>query len=496
MNRLYSRLLFSYILTVVVTLMVIGGALLLLWHSRPVPAGNLYQRLGDIARGAALRLAEEAENSERLDPAQALAVLRRIAETSELRLLVISEDPKHVLFDSREKIPRDQPVPDYQINPQHSQPPMVAGSFTDPEDKLTWLFIGWPFEPDRPRPDFLPPRPKDRLILLAIPMPQPSLSVTLQNFGEEIVVPMIQAGMVGVFVSVVLAALIARSVAKPLQQTAQAAQAVADGHLDQQLPEEGPTEVQTLARSFNHMTNAVKASQQTQRDFVANVSHDLRTPLTVIQGFSQAILDSATESPERAATVIHDEAARMSRMVQDLLDLARLESGQLQMTYAQVNPELLLQTVAGRFALYAESQNIMLKIDIDDDLPVITGDGDRLAQVLTNLVDNALKHTPAGGTVTLSGTYVEQNGAVELAVSDTGKGIPQEDLSRIFERFYQVDKARTRDKHRKGAGLGLAISKEIVSAHGGSIHAESVVGLGSRFVVRLPTSRETASGGQ
>jgi signal transduction histidine kinase len=294
-------------------------------------------------------------------------------------------------------------------------------------------------------------------------------------------------------VAMALAALIARSVARPLQQTAKAAEAVAEGDLDQQVPVTGPAEVRIVARAFNHMTQAVKTSQQTQRDFLANVSHDLRTPLTSIQGFSQAILDGTAATPEastRAASIIHDEASRLTRMVHTLLDLARLESGQFRMEYANVNPADILKTVGTQLALRAEEKGITLDDQVPD-LPNVTGDGDRLAQVFMNLVDNAIKHTPGGGTVTLGGELTRgQNGfdGIALSVADTGEGIPQEDLSRIFERFYQVDKSRGRRKS-KGAGLGLAITREIVEAHGGHIRAESAVGLGSRFVVWLPLPR-------
>ncbi|MBN1287574.1 MAG: HAMP domain-containing protein [Anaerolineae bacterium] len=493
MNRLYTRLLLSYTLIILVTLAVIGGALVLFLRSGPVPATGVYQRLNDLARGAAAYL-NDGESERPRSLAQILDNLRELSEATELRILVASEDGKRVFFDSLNHIASGQPLPEYRVDPQRSGPNLVLGEFTDPEDQSKWLFIARLPGANLLRPEGGPRPDSRRFILLAMPMPEPSLGLTLQPFGDELIMTLVQAGLVGLVVAVVLAALIARSVARPLQQTARAAEAVAAGDLNQQVPEEGPTEVRTLAHTFNHMTHAVQAGQQAQRDFVANVSHDLRTPLTAIKGFSQAILDGAAASPDgvaRAASIIHDESARMVRMVEELLDLARLESGQLRMERAVVSPARLLRTVADRFTLQAQAQEVELKTDLPDDLPDIVGDGDRLVQVFANLVDNALKYTPAGGTVTLSGAASERaQGArgVELAVSDTGAGIPQADLARIFERFYQVDKARARDARRQGTGLGLAISKEIVAAHGGVIHAESVTGLGSRFVVWLPVS--------
>jgi two-component system sensor histidine kinase ResE len=182
----------------------------------------------------------------------------------------------------------------------------------------------------------------------------------------------------------------------------------------------------------------------------------------------------------------------MGRMVTELLDLARIESGQAVMRREPVNPKPLLENIIAGFHLRAEEAKVILTSQIGD-LPSVIGDGDRLAQVFANLLDNAIKHTPVGGKVMVAAELVTPSGmqrcrkpgprAIEVAVSDSGTGIPPEDLSRVFERFYQVDKSRV---HTGSVGLGLAIAREIVEAHGGSIKAESIVGLGTRFVVELP----------
>jgi signal transduction histidine kinase len=183
----------------------------------------------------------------------------------------------------------------------------------------------------------------------------------------------------------------------------------------------------------------------------------------------------------------------MSRMVSELLDLARIESGQIVMRREAVHLDAVLCDCLDKLVLRAQQSGIKLEAQMPGDLPIITGDGDRLAQVFTNLLDNALKHTPEGGRVmvaarSLSGSSIVRRGrtwpaGIEVAVADTGSGIPPEDLGRIFERFYQVDKSRPRGG---GLGLGLAIVKQIVEAHYGMIRAESVLGLGTRFVVTLP----------
>jgi signal transduction histidine kinase len=310
-----------------------------------------------------------------------------------------------------------------------------------------------------------------------------------------------QVGLAAFAVSVLLAVAIARSIARPLQRVASAAKEVASGNYDLHLDITSPDEVRSLATSFNTMTRAVKASQQAQRDFVTNVSHELKTPLTSIQGFSQAIQDGTASDPEaiqQAAGVIYDEASRMARMVSQLLDLAKIEAGQIVMAREAVDLGAVLESCVEKLTPQAAQGDVSLTFDVSQlprdvsltfdvsQLPLgarVTGDGDRLAQVFIVLLDNALKHTPSGGQVSVA-AHCPNASQVSVSVSDTGPGIPAEDLSRIFERFYQVDKSRARK--RGGAGLGLAIAKEIVTAHGGEIVAESIVGMGSKFTVRLP----------
>jgi signal transduction histidine kinase len=304
-----------------------------------------------------------------------------------------------------------------------------------------------------------------------------------------------QVGLVAFVVSVLLAVVIARSIARPLQRVAVAAKEVASGNYDLHLDITSPDEVRSLATSFNTMTQAVKASQQAQRDFVTNVSHELKTPLTSIQGFSQAIHDgtaSDAEAIEQAAGVIHDEASRMARMVSQLLDLAKIEAGQVVMAREAIDLVAVLESCVQKLMPQAAQGDVSLTSDVSQ-LPLgawVTGDGDRLAQVFIVLLDNALKHTPSGGQVSVA-AHCPNASQVSVSVSDTGPGIPTEDLSRIFERFYQVDKSRARK--RGGAGLGLAIAKEIVTAHGGEIVAESIVGMGSKFTVRLPMASPSTS---
>jgi signal transduction histidine kinase len=304
-----------------------------------------------------------------------------------------------------------------------------------------------------------------------------------QFLVENFLSPLVGAACVGIFVSILMALLIAWWITNSLHKFSEAARGVAGGNLDQTVPTNGPTEVASLAHSFNDMVVRVRSGQQAQRDLVANVSHELKTPLTSIQGFSQAILDNATD-PARAAQIINDEAGRMRRLVDGLLDLARLDSGQAALQRGPTDLTPILQSVAEKLSLRATEKQITLKTDIQR-LPLIVADGDRLAQVFTNLLDNALKHTPANGAVSLVARPDPPTGFISILITDSGAGIPAADLPRIFERFYRVDKSRAAGQ---GYGIGLAITKEIIQAHGGTIAVESVLGLGTKFTVRLPVA--------
>jgi signal transduction histidine kinase len=364
------------------------------------------------------------------------------------------------------------------LRPQPQPPPAQRsqGAFTAPDGRQ-WLFIA----------QVLPGIEGQRQTLVFTSRPIRLLA--LAWFADNILRPLVQAGLVALVLSVLLALLIRRSVSKPLQRVASAAEAIARGEGSTRAPVSGPTEVRALAHTFNQMVDQVEAAQRSQRDFVANVSHELKTPLTSIQGFSQALLDGTASTPEtttRAARVIHSEAERMRRLVDELLILARFDAGQMKLARDQVEIDSLLQSCTEKLAPQAQAAGVTLELETPEQLTV-TGDADRLAQVFTNLLDNSVAHTPAEGKVTITAYSATEN-AVEVTVTDTGAGIPAGVLSRIFERFYQVDKARSRE-HGRGAGLGLAITKEIVEAHGGTITVESVEGLGSKFTVRLPAPR-------
>lgn len=228
-----------------------------------------------------------------------------------------------------------------------------------------------------------------------------------------------------------------------------------------------------------------------RKDFVANVSHELRTPLSMLQGYSEALLDDIASTPEERkelAQIIHDESLRMGRLVQDLLDLARMESGKLELHFREVELRTMLRRVYRKFFALSRERGLELELNMpENDIVLHSADEDRLEQVMTNLLDNAIRHTPAGGRISVKVKEVREAGRdwVRIDVEDTGQGIPPEDLPFIFERFYKADKARKRGSSG-GTGLGLAIVKNIVDAHHGTIDAASEPGKGTTFMIKLP----------
>jgi signal transduction histidine kinase len=485
-STLRARLLSSYLIVILVCLTLAG--LTLIFLARPIQ-----QRLAAIRLSAQVALAVprvQAMLERGLAPGQ---IAERLAPTIGRR------GARMLLLDSRGQILGDtqgvwtgQSVSDIPLTSEEQ--PQASGTLTGPDgSRLTYVgrlarqgAAGSP------------------VWITAVASSPRTPAALLGELGQGL----LAAGVMALILSLLLAAIIARSVAKPLRQIAQAAEAVAAGDYDQKLDIQQPQEVRILAESFEAMAQQVKASQQAMRDLLANVSHDLKTPLTSIQGFAQALLEGAAQDEatrQRAASIIYEEASRMVRMVEELLDLARFESGEMALDQRLVDLGQLVGGLVQALAPVAAKKQVTLNADMPE-LPSVLGDGDRLAQVFANLLDNALKYTSAGDRVQVTAQVLKAQprprrasvrahpddstqvslraDLVEISIADTGRGIPVEDLPRIFERFYQADKARR--SGRRGSGLGLAIAKEIVEAHGGRIGVESVEGLGTRFRVALP----------
>jgi len=304
--------------------------------------------------------------------------------------------------------------------------------------------------------------------------------------------------------------LLSRQLVRRLERLSGAVEAVASGRLDQRVEEGRDDEVGQLARRFNVMaerlattvaaldarTREAEAALAAKRELVANVSHELRTPLASISGHAESLLmlgdRASAERREESLSVLHREARQLSRIVDDLFLLSTTEAGGLPLSIRDVDIAGILQDVTATFRPLARREgHITIVCDVERGLPPARGDRERIIQVLGNLVRNALRFTAEGGIVSLRAARADA--MIRVTVEDTGQGIPPEQLARIFERFYRGDEAR--DRASGGAGLGLAIVRELVEAMGGSVQAESTVGEGSRFMFTLPTAAPTTPAG-
>jgi two-component system OmpR family sensor kinase/two-component system sensor histidine kinase BaeS len=284
-----------------------------------------------------------------------------------------------------------------------------------------------------------------------------------------------------------------RGIATPLAGVMAAADAVAEGDLSVRVPEGGPGEFSRLARSFNRMVQELERSDQQRRNLTADVAHELRTPLHIIQGNLEGVLDGVYDpTPEHVEATL-DETRLLARLVEDLRTLSLAEAGQLPLHLEEIDLCELLADARTSFSGQAEARGVSLVatlrgVDVEDPArppcPALTADLGRLDQILGNLLSNALRHTPDGGTVALRADASADG--VRIEVSDTGEGIPAEDLPYIFDRFWRGDRGRSRSGSGGGSGLGLAITRQLVRAHGGRISVESRPGQGTTFTVELP----------
>lgn len=333
----------------------------------------------------------------------------------------------------------------------------------------------------------LPPEEQQRqgLCCIAVALVGESRSAVLGDLAPNLLL----AGGIALVVASLVGFLVSRSIYRPIQRVAAASRSVARGQLQQRVDVGGSQEAQELATSFNQMTEEVERQQTALRDFLANVSHDLQTPLTSINGFSQALMDDVVKGDEQrnAYRIIEDESRRLLRLVEGLLDLSRIEAGQVQVESKPVEVSSLLDHVGELFTLRAQELDVNLSVS-SSDVGDVLGDWDRLDQVLGNLVDNALRHTPPGGDVQLSARR-ESRSSVSIAVADTGVGIPEEAIPNLFDRYYKSD----RPGAQGGTGLGLAIARELVRAQGGEIRVSSEQGIGTTFHIVLQTARDAMS---
>lgn len=489
-GTLQHRLLFTHILVTVIVLFV--AALLVLIIQAPLRLENMVQRMAEWLQPtitlARSNFTDALSDTDSASADRFLDYLRSQADAQNARILLVTEPGGVIIFDSEDRLTESAWSPgtrrSFNISPRRMRPdhmmPMMneatRGAVT--LEASEWYFVATMLLPL-----------SDGSVEMVVLKPQPGMLGTMWEAVTELPRGILLGGLLALALTIfLLSRWTAGSVTHSLAPLMTGTQALAGGNLAYRVDTTHVSlnEVHALAASFNQMADRVQQSQRAQRDFIANVSHDLKTPLTSIQGFSQALLDGTAASPEvqqRAALIISQEAQRLTNLVEEVIDLARLEDGRLQLHLERVDPNEIGAEVVESFAPRYEVSGVALVWTPTPTVSTILADAARLRRALTNLLDNALEHTPTGGAVTLAVETAAGGAQVRFTVTDTGAGIPSAELERIWERFYRVDRART---HRNGSGLGLAIVKEIVEAHGGTVGVASTEGQGSRFWLTLP----------
>ena len=492
LNQLQTRLILTHMVVAVAVLMV--AAMILLILQAPLRLENMVQRMTEWLQPT-ITLARnnfaEALTKENSDATtRFLDYLRSQADAQNARILLVTQPDATIIFDTEGRLVDATWAPgprrEFSFSPRRMRPgamlPMMNAATRGAvklEDE-SWYYVATTLLPLH-----------DGSLELVVLKPQPGLLRSMWESIVELPGGVLIAGLLALALAIfLLSRWTAGAVTQSLAPLIEGTQAVADGNLAFRVDTSHVSlnEVHALATSFNQMADRVQQSQRAQRDFIANVSHDLKTPLTSIQGFSQALLDGTAASPEaqqRAALIINQEAQRLTNLVEEVIDLARLEEGRL-----QLHPQPLVVNEIGAEVVESlrpryEVSGVQLNWLPTATPVVLRADAARLRRALTNLLDNALEHTPPGGAVTLAVASTAGGAQVQFTVTDSGAGIPPSELERIWERFYRVDRART---HRNGSGLGLAIVKEIVEAHGGAVGVASTVGQGSRFWFTLPVN--------
>lgn len=465
-----ARLLAGFGIVIVLTLFLSASAFILLLRQQQAEAAQ--QRIGILVEP----ITTEAQRMQLLGwsrPAISKS-LGEIATYYDIRILMLDPSDR-VVIDTE---PRQQAI-GLTLDLPESAPTEIGGRMepfqsvrmTIQNDDLYFFMLS--VNPDGPP---WPQVPGDSQLVLAVPADD-------VNSAWAALLPRLSlAGAGAGAVAVLFAFLFAGRITTPVREMTRASQAMAAGDLDQRIRGEGADEIGRLAAAFNQMSTQVARSNRVMRELLANVSHELKTPLTSIQGFGQAMVDGLATKPEDYAEmsgVIVGETERIRILVDDLLYLSQLESGTLQLSLDQVEIDAIVSDAAARFRFQADEAEVELRLALAG--ATVHADGRRLEQVLANLVDNAIRFAPAGSEVLIRTYRLADQVAIE--VHNGGEPIPEEGLTSVFDRFYQVDPARAEARH---SGLGLSIVQELVQAHGGSMGVQSSRDAGTTFTARLP----------
>ena len=290
--------------------------------------------------------------------------------------------------------------------------------------------------------------------------------------------------LLAVAIALLFTFFLSRRISAPIKALTLAVKRLGQRDFSQRVQVKDRSEIGELAQTFNSMASDLERAERLQRNMVADIAHELRTPLSNIRGYLEAVRDGMLKPDPETIRSINEEAVLLSRLVDDLQELSLAEAGELKLMCRAEDIATLINQIVATVRSQAATKGVSLSIDLPAELPSVNIDSHRISQVLRNLLDNAVAHTAKGGFITVAAK--QRDNWVEVSVTDTGEGIPAEDLPNIFERFYRVDKSRARATG--GSGLGLTIAKRLVEAHGGKIEAQSELGKGSRFSFTIPVS--------
>jgi len=344
--------------------------------------------------------------------------------------------------------------------------------------------LGKLYHTDSPGKILLSPRAKEALGTVYISPMSSADFPSPQRLFEPISRFLLWGSLVAVAIALLITFFLSRRILAPIKTLTFAARRLGDGDFSQRVKFKDKGEVGELAQAFNSMAGDLERAEQLRRNMIADVAHELRTPLSNLKGYLEAVRDGVIKPDADAIRSLDEEAILLSRLVDDLQELSLAEAGELKLDCQTEDISRLINQTVAVVSAPAAAKGVSVSTDLPDTLPSVNIDSHLISQVLRNLLENALAHTARGDAITV--TARQQDNWLKVTVADTGEGIPDEDLPNIFERFYRVDKSRSRATG--GSGLGLTIAKRLVEAHGGRIEVQSELGKGSRFTFALPVS--------
>lgn len=356
----------------------------------------------------------------------------------------------------------------------------LLGQEYRPAAQETVLMVPPPPPPPPTRPLPPPPPLENALgVVYIASLPESTSSLGLAGSINRF---LLWGGLIAVAIAVLLTFVLTRRFSQPIRALTRTATRLGQGDLSQRVQFHGRGELGELAKAFNAMASDLERAEQLRRNLTADVAHELRTPLSNIQGYIEGVRDGLIKADTSTVRSIHEKLTLMSRLLDDLQELSLAEAGELELACQPEDISTLIDRGVASMSTKSSAKGVSLSVDLPDKLPLVKIDRHRVSQVLQNLLENAVTHTSWGDSITVSAR--ERGKWVEVIVADTGRGIPAEDLPNIFERFYRVDKSRA--KVTGGSGLGLTIAKRLIEAHGGKVQVQSELGKGSTFTFTLP----------